>query len=256
MDMQMKYLATDPRFDGLFGVRWWYSGAATEEILRWQSALYRHYCIEGATDLLSRRYSWKYSLDHVTNPDFLDGLKGWVTEPAAPGSMKAGYLERYARLQGRYWQRSGEQDEPSGNAYLCTKRQAIRPNKAFQEVKNLIPGRLYSAELITADYQDIKGGRSRQDRHAVSLSVEDAETLQQLSYRSVPVKSTYSHPQLPFPNGPAWLNHHRLMFRATQPTARLCLSDWASGAAAGGPEGQELMFNYVQVQPYFEDASR
>jgi hypothetical protein len=255
MDMQMRYLATDPRFDGLFGVQWWYSGAATEEILRWQSALYRHYCVEGATDLLSRRYGWEYSLDHITNPDFLDGLKAWVAEPAARGSMKAGYLERYARLQGRYWQRNGEPDEPSGNAYLWTKRQAGRPNKVFQDVKNLIPGMLYSAELITADYQDIKNGRSRQDQHAVSLSVEGARTVERLSYRSVPLKSTYSHPQLPFPNGPAWLNHHRLMFRATHSTARLCLSDWASDVAAGGPVGQELIFNYVQLQPYFEDAS-
>jgi hypothetical protein len=155
-------------------------------------------------------------------------------------------------LEGRYWQRNVEPDEPSGNAYLWTRRQAIRPNKAFQDVRNLVPGLLYSAELITADYQDIKSGRSRQVPHAVSLAIEGADAIRPLSYHSVPVKSTYSHPQLPFINGPAWFNHHRLMFRARHPAARLWVSDWASDKAAGGPEGQELMFNYVQVQPYFE----
>ena len=43
------------------------------------------------------------------------------------------------------------------------------------------------------------------------------------------------------------------MFRATGPSAQLTLSDWASPADAGGPAGQELMFNYLQVQPCFEE---
>jgi hypothetical protein len=252
MDMQMQYLATHPQFDGLFGVHWWYSGAATEEILRWESALYRHYCIDGATDLLSTRYGWKYGLDHIANPDFHEDLKGWIAEKAAADSLKTGYLERYARAQNRYWQRGAEPDEPSGNAYLWTQRQAGRPNKVSQEVKNLIPGRLYSVEMITADYQDIKNGRSVEKRHAVSLDVEGAQRVEQGSYHSIPVSSSYSHAQLPFKNGPAWFNHHRLMFRATHPTARLTISDWASDKTAGGPAGQELMFNYVQLEPYFE----
>ena len=256
MDMQMQYLATHPQFDGLFGVHWWYSGAATEEILRWESALYRHYCIEGATDLLSRRYGWTYALPHVANPDFAEGLKGWTIEAAADGSVKPGYLERYACTEGRYWQRGQEPDEPSGNAYLWMKRQAHRPNRATQVVRDLVPGRLYSVQMITADYQDIRNGRSAEKRHAASLTIEGARTVAQGSYRSIAVRGSYMHPQLPFPNGPAWFNHHRLMFRATQPTARLILSDWAFGQAAGGPEGQELMFNYVQLEPYFENLNQ
>jgi hypothetical protein len=252
MDMQMQYLATHPQFDGLFGIHWWYSGGATEEILRWESALYRHYCIEGATDLLSKRYGWTYALPHIVNPDFAGGLKGWTVEPATADSMKAEYLERYARAQGRYWQRGTEPDEPSGNAYLWMKRQATRPNRVSQVVKGLVPGRLYSVQLITADGQDIQNGRSIEKRHAVSLSIKGAEAVAQGSYRSIPVSSSFTHPQLPFPNGPAWFNHHRLMFRAKRPTARLVITDWTSAESAGGPEGQELMFNYVQLEPYFE----
>jgi hypothetical protein len=252
MDMQMQYLATHPRFDGLYGVQWWYSGAATEEILRWESALYRHYCIEGQTDLLSRRYGWIYALPHILNPDFLDELKGWEAHPAAPDSLKAGYLERYARMQNRYWQRGAEPDEPSGNAFLWTRRQADRPNKVTQQVKNLVPGRLYSVAMITADYQDMKNFRSMEKRHAVSLAIEGARTIPELSYRSIPVKTSFLPPQVPFKEGAPWMNHHRLMFRAVQPTATLSISDWESDQTAGGPQGQELMFNYVQLEPYFE----
>jgi hypothetical protein len=34
--------------------------------------------------------------------------------------------------------------------------------------------------------------------------------------------------------------------------ARLIISDWESDNAAGGAAGQELMFNYIQLEPYFE----
>jgi hypothetical protein len=186
----------------------------------------------------------------------MDDLEGWVAEPAAAGSLKTGYLERYARAQNRYWQRGAEPDEPSGNAFLWTKRQAARPNKVSQPVKSLIPGRLYSVQMITADYQDIKNGRSVEKRHAVSLAVEGAQTVPELSYRSIPVSNAYTHPQLPFPSGPVWVNHHRVVFRAMHPAAKLTISDWASDQTAGGPEGQELMFNYVQLEPYFETSSR
>jgi hypothetical protein len=183
----------------LFGVHWWYSGGATEEILRWESALYRHYCIEGATDLLSRRYGWTYALDHIANPDFLDELKGWTAEPAAPDSLKTGYLERYACAQGRYWQRSMEPDEPSGNAYLWMRRQAGRPNKVSQKVRNLVPAALLG-QMITADYPDIQNGRSSSAAR-VSLDVDGAQSVDQgkipFRFRS----SSYSQFAAPLKNG-------------------------------------------------------
>jgi len=251
MDMQMQYLATHPLFDGLFGIHWWYSGAASEELLRWESALYRHYCIEGATERLSSRYGWTYMLPHIQNPDFFHELEEWQPEPASADSIKAGYLERYAQIQNRYWHRGSYPDEPAGNTYLWTKRQAERPNIVSQQIKQLVPGNVYTVQLITADYQDIIHGRSEKKQHAVSLVVDGAETIPQGSYYSIPVSGSSSHPQLPFENGPAWFNHHRVMFKATGETARLVVSDWASPNNPGGEIGQELMYNYVQLQPYY-----
>jgi hypothetical protein len=35
-------------------------------------------------------------------------------------------------------------------------------------------------------------------------------------------------------------------------TARLTISDWADERNPGGPIGQEMVYNFVEVQPYFE----
>lgn len=48
------------------------------------------------------------------------------------------------------------------------------------------------------------------------------------------------------------MNYHRRIFRATATTARLSVSDWESPGSAGGPPGQELMFNFIEIQPYLE----
>ena len=46
--------------------------------------------------------------------------------------------------------------------------------------------------------------------------------------------------------------HYWRLFRATQPTAKLTISDWSTPNDPGGPVGQELLYNFVEVQPYFE----
>lgn len=252
MDMQMQYLATHPEFDGLFGVHWWFSGYATEEIVRWESALYRHYCIEGKTELLSKEQGWTYGLEHLQNPDFFNESKGWTIQPASPDSVHTGYLERYAVVQGRYWQRAVEPDEPAGNTYLWMRRQADKPNRVSQEIMGLVPGTLYTLQAITADYQDIIRGRSVEQSHALSLIIDGAELVPAGCYSGKLVRGS-SHTQLPFSNGAPCFNHHRVMFRATAPTARLTVSDWATPDTPGGPAGQELMVNYLQLEPYFED---
>ncbi len=48
------------------------------------------------------------------------------------------------------------------------------------------------------------------------------------------------------------MNYHWRVFRAKSPTARLTVSDWQSEEEPGGPIGQKLMCNFLQVHPYFE----
>ena len=90
MDMQMQYLATNPAFDGLFGLHWWNSQFADEETLRWMARLFRHYAIEGRTELLSEVLGYRYFPALIVNPDFAKGLDGWTADAAgAGGSVRA-----------------------------------------------------------------------------------------------------------------------------------------------------------------------
>jgi len=106
--------------------------------------------------------------------------------------------------------------------------------------------------MIVADKRDIEAGLSREQRLAASLQIEGAEVLPDGGYQSIPVSSPWSHEQLPFKNGPAWFNHFRVLFRATAETARIEISVQAANGESD-PVGQDLLINYVQVQPYFEE---
>ncbi len=252
MDMQMRYIATHPEYEGLFGVQWWYSGMASEELLRWESALYRHYCIQGNTELLSNPLGWSYELTHIENPDFEEGCAGWTIESTGTSECVAPYMERYARAENRYWHREQEPDAPSGNRALWMRRVQGSAGRVWQTVRRLTPGKLYSAQMIVADKRDIEAGLSREQRLAASLQIEGAEVLPDGGYQSIPVSSPWSHEQLPFKNGPAWFNHFRVLFRATAETARIEISVQGANGESD-PVGQDLLINYVQVQPYFEE---
>jgi hypothetical protein len=46
-------------------------------------------------------------------------------------------------------------------------------------------------------------------------------------------------------------NYTYLVFQATKPTALLEISDWVDKKTCGGPVGQELLFDFIEVQPFF-----
>ena len=246
MDMQMKALATDPAFFGLAGLQWYAAGYCDEENVRWGGRLFRHYCIEGNTDLLSQD---PYELAHVRNPDFADGTSGWDIRPAQPGSIAARKHPGYGHLQGRYWEDSW------GDTFLWTKRSAKQPNVFSQVIKDLTPGRLYSMKMITGDYQDLIQEKSEKKTHGVSIRLDDVEIL------SDPRKSfdylypnNYAHGLGKFDRKyNYWMTYHSRVFRAKGSAATLTVSDWKTEKDPDGPIGQELMYNFIEIQPYSEE---
>ena len=132
------------------------------------------------------------------------------------------------------------------------KRSAKRPNSFSQEFNGLTPGRLYSLKMITGDYQEMVNGESGKALHAVSIRLGNADILPGEEHSL----------QSPFPHGRSagqfggenkyWMNYHWRVFRAKSTTARLTVTDWRSEAEPGGPAGLELVFNFVEIQTYFE----
>jgi len=237
LDMQMQMLATDPAFFGLWGVQPYRSNYVDEEVLHCMGRLLRHYCIEGRT---SRLLSDPYELRHVTDPDFEVGTAHWQVAAAEEGAVGAAQFAGYGTLQGRY------PGGPFGDTFLRLNRSAKRPNVVSQQLQGLKRERLYSLKLITADYDDLCRGKSRKATQAVSITLEGAEVL----------PGGFSHPfhscrevESFTAKSPFWMTYHWLQFRAAGPAARLSISDWEKPGEPGGPAGQQVMINFVEVQP-------
>jgi hypothetical protein len=249
MDMQCNLLANHPAFSGLYGVMWYTASYADEEAVRWAGKVFRHYFIEGKRDMFSAD---PYRLNHLRNPDFDEGSRGWELSPAEAGSIAPGHLERNGFLQGRWLETA------VGDNFLWTRRSAERPNRFSQVIRNLQPGRLYSLKMYTADYRDVIERNSNPQKLTVSIAIDNAELLPEKCLQHVFSNLYYYH------LGPTddteaasktWMNYHRLVFRAKRTTARLTVSDWAGPNEPGGPIGQEQIYNFIEVQPYLPDSS-
>ena len=100
--------------------------------------------------------------------------------------------------------------------------------------------------MYSADFN----GLSLKHKHAVSVKLEDAALAPDNCFTHV-FANCYSHGHGPYDRkNRGWMNYHWRVFRATGVSARVVVSDWASDSEPGGPVGQELMYNFVQVQPY------
>ena len=239
LDMQFSTLANDPAFWRLHGLQTYLSYFCDAETVHWGGKLYRHYAIEGKTGPMTHD---PYELTHLRNPDFDDGTRHWTVQPAEPGSIEARHMAGLSVLQMRYPRTS------QGEHFLWTKRSARRPNRVSQPIRDLVPGRRYSLKLYTADYQNLEAGRSVKEPNAVSITIEGGRVLPRQSFQSS-FHSCYAAGAFTRKKR-AWLNYHWRVFEATATSGRLVISDWAAADKPGGPVGQELAFNFIELQPY------
>jgi hypothetical protein len=247
MDMQFRELATHPAFFGLGGIQEYFAWLADEETLRLAGRLYRHYAIEGNTEPLIKD---PYELTHILNPDFADPFSGWAVSPAETGTVQIKVHAGYSWLQGRYPRTS------VGDTFLWTKRSAKKANAFSQEIKDLTPGRLYSMKMMTGDYGDLVAGRSASRTHGISIQLENVDLLPgpKKSFQHTFAHWLGEHDLGKFKGKRKYyMNYHWRVFRAKAETARLTVSDWKSEKERGGPVGQELMYNFIEVQPYIGD---
>ena len=251
MQTQMDLLSNHPAFFGLGGIQWYHSGYADEDTVRWAGRLHRYYAIEGNTDPPNKD---PYILPHIQNPGFIRKTEGWNIQPAETGSIQAKKFKQYGRLK------SMSADNIDDD-FLWMKRSAAGPNEFSQEIRNLTPGRVYSMKMITSDYQDLVRGKSDKKQNAVSIRLDNVEIIPgaknsfQHLFRSMPRKLGKFDAKNIY-----WLNYHYRVFRAKGTTAKLTVTDWVSDpstgsgqVAPGGPVGQELMFSFIEIQPYFMD---
>ncbi len=246
MDQQMNVVANNPAFTHLAGLEWWTSGLADEETVRFVGRLYRHYALEGKTGLLIKDPLF---LTHLQNPDFARGAEGWTLHPAEPGRITAKRFPRYGRIEGRFMGLGRPADpEHIGDTFLCLKRSANGPNIVSQILKDLQPGKLYSLKMFTCDYDDLVHPKVRRPEDVQPMGTVTVEGV------DLDVKRSFAevYASGPEPNIPVCITYHWQVFRARARTATVKISDWRNQKEPGGATGQELTFNFVEVEPYHE----
>ena len=247
MDQQMNLAANHPVLAGIAGLEWWTSTLADEETVRFVGKLYRHYAIEGKTNMLTTDPLF---LPHIRNADFERGTNHWTLRPAEEGSIAAKSFPRYGRIEGRYMGLGRPADpEHIGDTFLWMKRSERGPNTFSQDIRDLEPGRLYSMKMFSCDYNDLINPKPRKLEEAIkfigSVVLEGVEVDTRRSFAEM-----YS--SNPEPKIPVWITYHWKVFRAKGTTARLIVSDWPDAREPGARFGQEQVFNFLEIQPYRE----
>ena len=116
-------------------------------------------------------------------------------------------------------------------------------------MKGLEPGRVYSLKVLSADCQDLVQQVSARKDLGLTVSLKGVEIIPGPTFKQ-PFASCYAHVVGKFDaKAPAWFNLQNTVFRATKATAELTITDWPEGKP-GGPAGQEILCNFVQLQPY------
>ena len=241
LELQFKHFATRPEFFGVGGIGAYSSyNCNSEEYVRWVSKLCRHYGLEGNTERLGTA---PYESVQIRNPDFIDGTRDWTLQPAEKGSIAVKSHTGFGTIQERQPYRSWTE-----TPFLWMRRSAEKPNVFSQEIRNLQAGKLYSVRVWIADYTDLVAGALKGRECPVNISVEGGIVWDDW-YRTKAYQDNGQKSNVFTTRG---CQVQQLIFRANGPTATLNISDWENELESGWSIGQELMFNKIYVQPYFE----
>lgn len=243
-DLQMNYMANDPAFFDVGGISSWVIRYTNKETLLWVAELYKHYCIEGKRNLLSEEYGYTYNLPYIKNPDFYEELNNWTVAEARNNSIKI------KNLPGWGYARGFCNEQPDGDTFVVMDIDSKKTNVISQTINNLIPGKLYSAEMFSADFEDIIAGKNIEKFNSVSLQISGAEVIDKLSYVK---KAKSQHTMSPqFPSSGPNLNFHYVIFKAQAETATVTIMDRPEKSVANkfAASQKQVLFNFVQVQPY------
>ncbi len=222
---------------------------------RWISALMRHYAIDGATELLSDRYGYRYNPGFLANPDFDEDLKGWTAEAAAMDAGKeassptvsALHLPGYgASRQGR--KRKGAE----GDRMALFVRRAAKANRLTQKVSGLVPGRHYALVFYSSDYDEHlarKAGKKGvpQGRRHLRVDFKGGTNVSALELHSFGADGIKP--------GKFSICRNRYVFRADAPEVTLTFVDRNAGEGEAVQEevGLRQIVNFVEMHEYFTD---
>ena len=238
LDMQLNLVATHPVFQDLGVTGYWGSYYDDEELYRWSFQLLRHYCVEGNTEMLSKTYGYTYSPGHLKNCDFINGLEHWAADP--PDAIRPDSFAGYGKGSQRRWGASGG----TGDTFCVFTRSEGRPNALTQTATGLTPGKIYTLQFVTADYNDMVAGIIDPKQLGLNAVLDaGAEVIPEQSYVYVDRRTGGRKKD----DGLVRINLHHVRFRAVAPSVTVTFTD------AEAEPGTEIALNYIMLKPYFEE---
>ncbi|MBN2449847.1 MAG: hypothetical protein JXR77_05625 [Lentisphaeria bacterium] len=236
LDMQLNLVANHPVFRDLGVTGYWGSYYDDEELYRWSFQLLRHYCVEGSTEMLSKKYGYAYVPGHLRNCDFVDGLESWVATP--PEAIRTDKFSGYGKNSQARWGAAGG----TGDTFCVFTRREGPPSTLTQTATGLVPGRVYTLQFVTADYDDMTAGKIDPKRLGVEAMLgAGAEVLPEQSYVFVDRRNSGKKKD----DGKVRINLNHVRFRAVAPSFTVTFTD------AKAAPGTRTALNYVMMKPYF-----
>ena len=96
---------------------------------------------------------------------------------------------------------------------------------------------------MTCDFDDM----SKKEKYAVRIELENVTMIPERTFTCFAPLPGFINPK----THKTWMNYHWYLFRAKGKSARVTITDWKGDAEPAGPVGQQLMFNFLQVHPYY-----
>lgn len=230
MDMQLNLIANDPSCEDLGAVGYWGGYYTDRELLTWCFELMRHYCVKGATDMLSDKYGLSYVPGHMRNGDFREELAFWKVD----GSVKVSSFKGLGQKTEGRWGGDGA----AGDTFAEFVR-GESPNRIVQTVRDLVPGKRYYLQFVTFDIADLRAQRI--DPRVFGLKVSFANGAEVDSTRSWTHVDRRQKGRYESNDGRTAPNVHHVVFTATAESAELVFSD------AEARPGESLGLNAVGI---------
>ncbi|MBR4675952.1 MAG: hypothetical protein IKP00_15950 [Victivallales bacterium] len=220
MDLEMNLLANSPAGSRIGGVGYWGCHYADEDVNLWTQELFRHYCCDGNTEMLSKQYGFTYELPYLQNGDFNDGLNGYRVKGEATVEELRGFSDGCM---------SFFQGDHHADAAAVLSPGTTLETTAVQ----LDPNCSYKLEYVTADYKDVKQRVYAPKNIPVSLELSDVEILAQHDLVNVVKES--SNPRI---------HYHFVHFRPKKTTMPLVFT-------CDGNQDRKCVLTFVKIEPLF-----
>lgn len=253
LDMWLRRIAVDPSVSDLIaGIGSGSYHHTDEEMIRWIAAIIRHYAINGRSDSLAGQFGYKYNPGFIENPDFDEGLNGWIVDAVRDGgrgtpcpTVAPFEIPGYGTVrQGRRRAKS------AGDRMVLFVRDGNRSNRLSQKVSGLVPGRHYALVFYSSDYDEHLGLKSKKKG---VLQARRRLRVDFLGGENVPSLELHHYGASGIKAGKFSICRNRYVFRADAPEVVLAILDRDANEGETVTEdiGLRQIVNFVEMHEYY-----